>query len=29
MPEKPVNKGKSRINGKTNGKFGVDNLPFV
>ena len=26
MPEKPVNKGKSRINGKTNGKFGVDNL---
>lgn len=29
MTEKPVNKGKNRIKGKTNGKSGVDNLPFV
>ena len=29
MTEKPVNKGNKRIKGKTNGKFGVDNLPFV
>lgn len=29
MLKKPVNKGKSRIKGKMNGKFSVDNLPFV
>lgn len=29
MPKKPVNKGNSRMKVKTNGKFGVDNLPFV
>ena len=29
MPKKPGNKGKSRMKVKTNGKFGVDNLPFV
>lgn len=29
MPKKPVNKGYSRMKVKTNGKFGVDNLPFV
>lgn len=29
MPKKPVNKRNSRMKVKTNGKFGVDNLPFV
>ena len=29
MTENPVNKGNKRIKRKTNGKFGVDNLPFV
>ena len=29
MPKKPVNKGKTRMKVKTNGKFGVGNLPFV
>ena len=29
MPKKPVNKGNSRMKVKTNGKFGIDNLPFV
>lgn len=29
MPKKPVNKGNSRMKVKTNGKIGVDNLPFV
>lgn len=29
MPKNPGSKGKSRMKVKTNGKFGVDNLPFV
>ena len=29
MPKQTVNKGENRIKGKINGKFSIDNLPFV